>query len=323
MRDVILAQECQQSDRTRQRLAQSAHLLKHLRVPLLDALHQLRSHLALPLAGNRLDQKLAADADASVYFPGRNDHVDLGKGPLESQGVGVHRINERTVQIEYQRFHAVIPDVLAVLAGNCKFVCAERRQGSDHGATDPRCMLASSRSVLHNDAAAGAVDEFHDRNWLSDMNTAGGEIGPGDDSSPSPTSSINRNHPVLTSVLVISVGAAAGALLRWFLAVRLNAAFPQLPPGTLLANLLGGYLIGIAMAIFLAYPALSPQWRLLTVTGFLGGLTTFSTFSAEVVTALLEDRVAWALSTIVTHVLGSVAMTLLGVGTVRILRPTL
>jgi CrcB protein len=84
--------------------------------------------------------------------------------------------------------------------------------------------------------------------------------------------------------------------------------------------MLGGYLIGIAMAVFLMFPSLSPFWRLLIVTGFLGGLTTFSTFSAEVVTALLDGRGLWALSTVATHVLGSVAMTLFGVGTVRLVR---
>jgi CrcB protein len=75
------------------------------------------------------------------------------------------------------------------------------------------------------------------------------------------------------------------------------------------------------MAVFIAFPALSPQWRLLTVTGFLGGLTTFSTFSAEVATALLEGQGLWAMWTITSHVVGSVAMTLLGVATVRGLRP--
>lgn len=125
------------------------------------------------------------------------------------------------------------------------------------------------------------------------------------------------------SITAIAIGAALGALLRWYLAMRFNQIFPQLPPGTLAANLLGGYLIGIAMAGFLAVPTLSPEWRLLTVTGFLGGLTTFSTFSAEVVTALLEGRNLWAVSTVATHVVGSVVMTLLGVGTVRMLKPLL
>jgi len=123
---------------------------------------------------------------------------------------------------------------------------------------------------------------------------------------------------MLISICAICVGASLGALSRWYLANRLNALFPQLPPGTLAANIIGGYLIGIAIAVFMAVPSLSPLWSLLTVTGFLGGLTTFSTFSAEVVTALLEDRGMWALSTIGAHVLGSIVMTLLGVGTVRV-----
>ncbi len=141
-----------------------------------------------------------------------------------------------------------------------------------------------------------------------------GELSQGDDSAT------KRGSSVLTSILVIAIGAALGALLRWYLAARFNQMFPQLPPGTLAANLLGGYLIGIAMAVFLAFPAMSPQWRLLTVTGFLGGLTTFSTFSAEVVTALLAGEGLWALSTIASHVVGSIVMTLLGVFTVRGLR---
>jgi fluoride exporter len=146
------------------------------------------------------------------------------------------------------------------------------------------------------------------------MTRQSGELSPGDDGAP------KRGSSVLTSIVVISIGAALGALLRWYFAARFNQLFPQLPPGTLAANLLGGYLIGIAMAVFLAFPGLSPQWRLLTVTGFLGGLTTFSTFSAEVATALLEGQGLWALWTIGSHVIGSVVMTLLGVFTVRGLR---
>jgi CrcB protein len=125
---------------------------------------------------------------------------------------------------------------------------------------------------------------------------------------------------VFLSVLVISVGAALGALLRWALGSQLNALFPFIPPGTLAANLLGGYLVGLAVAFFASHPALPPEWRLLVVTGFLGGLTTFSTFSAEVVTQLMEGRIVWALSAVAVHVAGSVAMTLLGIGTVAALR---
>ncbi|MDE2605332.1 MAG: fluoride efflux transporter CrcB [Burkholderiales bacterium] len=125
---------------------------------------------------------------------------------------------------------------------------------------------------------------------------------------------------MILSVLAISIGAAAGALLRWVLGNQLNALFPFLPPGTLAANLLGGYLIGVAVAFFASHPALPPQWRLLVITGFLGGLTTFSTFSAEVVTQLMEGRVGWALGAVAVHVAGSVGMTLLGIGTVALLR---
>jgi CrcB protein len=147
---------------------------------------------------------------------------------------------------------------------------------------------------------------------------------------PNPSPTTGRPHftttgknDMLTSIVAIAIGASLGALLRWYLATRLNSSFPPIPPGTLAANILGAYLIGIAIAVFLAFPTLSPQWRLLTVTGFLGGLTTFSTFSAEVVTALLEGRSVWALSTIAAHVLGSIIMTLLGVGTVRLVRSLL
>jgi CrcB protein len=147
-----------------------------------------------------------------------------------------------------------------------------------------------------------------------------GELSPGDDSPTPSAARTQRENTMTLSICAIAFGAALGALLRWYLANRLNAVFPQLPPGTLAANILGGYLIGIAMAVFLAYPALSPEWKLLTITGFLGGLTTFSTFSAEVVTALLEGRSLWALSTIFTHVIGSVVMTLCGVGTVQLIR---
>ena len=124
----------------------------------------------------------------------------------------------------------------------------------------------------------------------------------------------------MLSVVAISIGAALGALLRWVLGTQLNALFPSLPPGTLVANLVGGYLIGAAMALFAGHPALPPEWRLFVVTGFLGGLTTFSAFSAEVVQQLMEGRMGWALATIAVHVAGSVAMTLLGIGTVALFR---
>jgi len=123
---------------------------------------------------------------------------------------------------------------------------------------------------------------------------------------------------MLNAVIAISVGASSGALLRWQLGNTLNSLCPNLPMGTLAANLMGGYLIGIAMAIFASQPNLSPEWRLLIITGFLGGLTTFSTFSAEVVTLLQEEKWQWAFATISTHVLGSVLLTVLGFATVKL-----
>jgi len=125
---------------------------------------------------------------------------------------------------------------------------------------------------------------------------------------------------MILSIVAIGVGASLGALLRWLLSVQLNALFPFVPLGTLASNLVGGYLIGMAVGYFAMHPDLPPQWRLFAITGFLGGLTTFSTFSAEVVGHLTEGRIAWALGIAAIHVLGSVALTLLGLGTVALLR---
>ena len=124
----------------------------------------------------------------------------------------------------------------------------------------------------------------------------------------------------VAAVAAISAGASLGAVLRWLLAGRFNPLFPALPLGTLAANLLGGYLIGIAVALFAQLPELSPQVRLFVVTGFLGGLTTFSTFSAEVVTQLQQGHTAWALATALAHLVGSFALTALGILTVNWLR---
>ena len=124
---------------------------------------------------------------------------------------------------------------------------------------------------------------------------------------------------IWSSVLAISVGAAAGALLRWQLNVQMNSLFPVLPLGTLVANLVGGYIIGLAIAYFARAPGIAPEWRLLIITGFCGGLTTFSTFSAEVVTRLQEGRMVWAMVTIAIHVVGSLGMTLAGLATERLL----
>lgn len=125
---------------------------------------------------------------------------------------------------------------------------------------------------------------------------------------------------MIGSMLSIALGASLGALLRWWLGLALNGLFPTLPPGTLAANLLGGYLIGVMLALFAHHATLPPEWRLFAVTGFLGGLTTFSTFSAEVVTLLQQGRLAWAATTILVHVAGSVLMTLGGVATYEALR---
>ena len=123
-----------------------------------------------------------------------------------------------------------------------------------------------------------------------------------------------------TAVVAISLGASLGALSRWGLSVGMNQMFPALPPGTLVANLVGGYLIGVAVALFAQMPAIAPEWRLFVITGFLGGLTTFSTFSAEVVAALQHGQLGWAAATVAAHVLGSLALTLLGLATPALLQ---
>ncbi len=118
-------------------------------------------------------------------------------------------------------------------------------------------------------------------------------------------------------ILAVGGGAAIGAWLRWGLGVMLNPVFATLPLGTLSANLLGGLLMGFAMEIITRHAILSPELRLLVTTGFLGGLTTFSTFSAEIVTLLLRKEYWWGAIAIATHVVGSLAMTILGILFVR------
>lgn len=125
---------------------------------------------------------------------------------------------------------------------------------------------------------------------------------------------------MLNSILVISAGASAGAVARWLLGTSLNALFPTIPPGTIAANLIGAYLIGIAMAVFADHPGIAPEWRLLIFTGFLGGMTTFSTFSAEVTTLIQQGRLLWATGAIGIHVVGSLALTFLGLASVAMLR---
>ena len=113
-------------------------------------------------------------------------------------------------------------------------------------------------------------------------------------------------------VLAISLGAALGALFRWQLGIRLNALLPSMPPGTLAANIVGGFIVGLAIAYFAQSPTLSPEWRLFIITGFCGGLTTFSTFSAEVVTLLQSGQMAWAMGTMSLHLCGSLLSTFAG-----------
>ena len=120
---------------------------------------------------------------------------------------------------------------------------------------------------------------------------------------------------MLKSVLAISAGASMGAVLRWVFGLVLNALFPLIPMGTLAANLLGGYGVGLAVSFFAASPGFAPDWRLFVITGFLGGLTTFSTFSAEVTELLQQGRLGWACGAVSMHLFGSLLMTFLGMGT--------
>ncbi|KRC33984.1 MULTISPECIES: fluoride efflux transporter CrcB [unclassified Lysobacter] len=117
--------------------------------------------------------------------------------------------------------------------------------------------------------------------------------------------------------LAIGLGAALGAWARWGLSLWLNPAEANLPLGTLAANLIGGYGVGLAVAWFDGHAAIAPEWRLFAITGLLGGLTTFSTFSAEVTQQLLRQQYGWALAMASLHLFGSLAMTALGMASVR------
>ena len=119
------------------------------------------------------------------------------------------------------------------------------------------------------------------------------------------------------TLLSIFIGAGLGALLSWGFSIGLNAVFPMVPLGTLASNLIGAYLIGVAVVFFTAKAGLPPEWRLFVITGFMGGLTTFSTFSAEVVTLIAQGQSAWALIEAALHVFGSFALTGLGIWTAR------
>jgi CrcB protein len=115
------------------------------------------------------------------------------------------------------------------------------------------------------------------------------------------------------------MGAAAGAWLRWWLGLRLNPVFPSVPLGTLAANLLGGLLVGVAVSFFDRHPELPPETRLAVITGFMGGLTTFSTFSAEVVIMIRNGDYLWAAGTASAHLMGSLVLTAIGIASVTML----
>jgi len=137
---------------------------------------------------------------------------------------------------------------------------------------------------------------------------------------PKPVRERVKDRCMWKSVVAICLGASLGALLRWWLGTQLNSLFPTIPPGTLIANLVGGYIIGLAIAVFASYSALAPEWRLLVITGFCGGLTTFSTYSAEIVALIQQGRALWACGAAAVHLAGSVLMTFAGIGTVALVR---
>lgn len=117
---------------------------------------------------------------------------------------------------------------------------------------------------------------------------------------------------MLNALLATGCGAFLGACLRYLCGFALNPVFPTIPLGTLVANLLGGLLMGLVLGAFTQFQALAPETRVFVTTGFLGGLTTFSTFSGETVTLLLRQEYAWTLTIVSLHLIGSLAMTLLG-----------
>jgi fluoride exporter len=124
------------------------------------------------------------------------------------------------------------------------------------------------------------------------------------------------NWPAFLSVLV---GGAIGSVLRWLIGVALNPLLPALPLGTLAVNLVGGFIIGGAIGVFDHFQSLPPELRLFVTTGFCGGLTTFSAFSAETVNRFLDEQYGWSLAIIGSHVIGSLLMTWLGISMVRML----
>jgi fluoride exporter len=121
----------------------------------------------------------------------------------------------------------------------------------------------------------------------------------------------------MQSLCAVMLGGSLGAALRWGLSATMNHRWSAMPLGTWLANLLGGFLVGVAVAWFSKHADMDPAWRLFVITGLLGGLTTFSSFSAEVVSMLQSERYQWALATVALHVLGSLLMTVVGIRWVK------
>ncbi|WNN46670.1 fluoride efflux transporter CrcB [Winslowiella toletana] len=124
---------------------------------------------------------------------------------------------------------------------------------------------------------------------------------------------------MIKSLLAVVVGGSVGCVLRWLISVRFNPLFPNLPPGTLIVNLVGGFIIGMALAYFIKNPQLDPAWKLLIVTGLCGGMTTFSSFSAEIMTLLQSGNYLWAMLSVMTHVIGSVLMAFAGFAVITML----
>jgi CrcB protein len=120
--------------------------------------------------------------------------------------------------------------------------------------------------------------------------------------------------------VAVGVGAAFGAWIRWGLGLMLNATLPVLALGTLAANLLGGYLMGLVIGAFALAPSVSPEVPLFVMTGFLGGMTTFSTFSAEGVNLIARGQYSWAAAHILVHVFGSLLLTGLGIYTIQLIK---
>ena len=124
---------------------------------------------------------------------------------------------------------------------------------------------------------------------------------------------------MLKPLFAVMIGGSAGCVLRWLFAVRFNALFPNLPPGTLLVNLIGGLIIGAAMAWFVRHPEIDPAWKLLIITGLCGGLTTFSSFTAELMVLLQSGKYLWAMASALVHVIGSLLMAFAGFALVTML----